>query len=360
MNLRMQLYYDYNCYEGHDKDEELLRPHDQEEPLDVKSLCERFQRSSHSNTLPAYTQRREEIISNIDSNPKLQAVKRRLEHQVRPVAPPTAQKPIATKPELLPKPNGLSNTNDMRLSKVFSQKLHITDPPKTKSDGVCAISPQTYRHSLPVFQDPPPKIDQPQSQVYEDVDTTWQKTPTTINIVDRKPSPPPIGPKLVQTSSSPILDVMIAKEKKKETVNESPSLKTLPSMSSLGLPPPKPDRPPNVDLSAFFPSQPKAMVSNELEESADVEYEQPCLSPNPSEGNVYDEAFSQKDPAESDPNVYEVEDTEYDLPDAMTAPIDAARYRKGKPTGFERVEPGNAVLTLRGVARIHGAPWQKF
>ncbi|XP_056388944.1 FYN-binding protein 2 isoform X2 [Hyla sarda] len=287
---------------------------DTEKPLDVKSLRERFQSGSRSCTLPAYTKEREEIISNVRDNPALQGVISTLEN----------------KPKVLPKPNGPARQNsiDMKLGKVFSQKFQVTDAPKTQNDGVCSKSPQTYRHSMPMFPGTPPKNNQPQSQVYEDVGPLLQQSPSIndVKIVGSKkpplpgPKPPLPGPKPAMMTSSPVPDV--AMDKMEEKVNEGPPIKPLPSITSQGPPPPKPSRPPNVDLSTFFKSQANA-ESNGPEEPDGTEYDLPPPSPNPPD-EVYDEAFTPND--STDDNVYEVEDAavEYDPPDAMSPALDAS------------------------------------
>lgn len=295
---------------------------DTEESSDFKSLREKF--DNRSCTLPAYTKAREEElippkISRIRFNPELQGVINTLENQVRSVAPP-----IAKKPELPAKPNGLSK--DMKLTKGFRQTFHFKDSKRTEGDGMCASSPQMYRHSVPISQDPPPMANQPTTQeVYEDVgDSAWPIPPTINNLQTKgsKPLPAPAGPYPVKMTSSPILHA--AKDKKKK-VNEVPPLKSLPSTASLGPAPSKPSRPLNVDLRAFFTLQQNG-VGNEPEESAEGEYEQPAPSPNPSEGDVYDEAFSPKGSTESDSNVYEVDDgdNEYDMPEAANPAPDTS------------------------------------
>ncbi|XP_075688170.1 FYN-binding protein 2 [Rhinoderma darwinii] len=283
---------------------------DTEEPSYFNSLCEKFQGASRSSTLPAYTTKRQTPAPKIGSiriNPAFQGVISTLENQVKAPAPP-----IAKKPQLPPKPNDLSRSiNDMKRSKVFKQTFHITNSSRTDGDGMCANSPQVYRHTMAIFPDPPPpETGQPQTQdVYEEVDSPWTPSTPIKNLKNEKSKRPPApgGPKPVKKISSLILDA--AKNKKNEKVDKGPTLKPLPSIACLGSPPAKIPRPPNVDLSAFFTkSLQKNGVSNEPEESAEGEYEQPAPSPTSNEDELYDEAFSSKESTERDCNVYEVDD----------------------------------------------------
>ncbi|KAG8545687.1 hypothetical protein GDO81_020499 [Engystomops pustulosus] len=286
---------------------------DTEESSDFKSVRERFQSISHSSSAPPYTTREEDKpiprarIANIRSNPALQDVIKNLESH-----PPAVAPPIAVKPGLPPKPNGLVNDN-MKLGKGFRQTLHITDSSRMEEDKAHPKNPQMYRLSMPLIQDPHPRANLPRA--HKDLENV-----TSINkvgIAGSKHKPPPISPKPVIMTSSPIPDVPNQKEKK--IVRKIPVFKTIPPITSLGPPPSKPPRPPNVDLSPFYTeSSQEEGIYNEPEDLSEAEYDLASPSTIRDESEVYDEALSPKDSTESDSNFYEVENVEYDTPEAAT------------------------------------------
>ncbi|XP_073499807.1 FYN-binding protein 2 isoform X2 [Phyllobates terribilis] len=157
---------------------------DTEKPSDFHSIRDRFQSAGRANTVPAYTKGREEEllpnprISNVRCNPALQGVISVLENQTKPA--------IASKPELPAKPNGGSFSLNAEMRKR-GNTFYVLDSKRAGGDGVCAISPQVYRHSMPNFPDPPPP------QIYQDVDSVLPPPPDITNI--NLPPPPPIGPK---------------------------------------------------------------------------------------------------------------------------------------------------------------------
>ncbi|XP_044158315.1 FYN-binding protein 2 [Bufo gargarizans] len=309
---------------------------DQEELSDFKSLCEKFQSACRTNSPPVCIDQTEEKpilppkISRIRFNPALQGVISYLENQVPVAAPLIATKPeLLPKPELPPKPNGLSKdtflvkTNDMKLSKVFRKTLSVTDSTRTNDAGMCMNHPQVYRQSMPAFRDPPREPNQP--EVYEDVISAG-RPPTPINdlkIAGSKPLPATEGLNSVKMTSTPVPDDNSAEDKKEKEVHKVPSLKILPSITSLGPPPSKPPRPPKVDLSAYFTgSSQQNGESNEPEESSEVEYEQPSSASE--DGPIYDLAYSPKGSTESDSNVYEVDANDCDNPESVNpAPEDS-------------------------------------
>ncbi|XP_066453977.1 FYN-binding protein 2 [Eleutherodactylus coqui] len=216
----------------------------------------------------------------------------------------------------------------MRLSKVFRQTLHITNSTRTEADGMCANSPQVYRRSLPTLQRPPLETNQPQTQeVYEDVDSAWRPSPpiSDLRIAGRPRLPAPNGPNRVKMTSSPIPQA--AKDKKKKKVQTGPTLNSLPSVFSLGPPPPKPPRPLNVDLSAFFTLQQNG-ENAKPEDSSEVDYELPAPSPTSNEDELYDEVFSPKASTESGANAYELDDAEYDVPEVVSLAPDTSSLKE--------------------------------
>ncbi|XP_073400656.1 FYN-binding protein 2 isoform X2 [Dendrobates tinctorius] len=267
---------------------------DTEKTSDFQSIRDRFQSAGRANTLPVYTKEREEElvptprISNVRSNPALQGVISVLENQTKPA--------IASKPELPVKPNRSSFSLNIDMPKR-GKTFYVSDSKRTEGDGVCASSPQVYRHSMPK---PPP------AEIYQDVDSLL---PPPAAITNTNVSlPPPIAPK----PTTKIINVP-----KNEWKEKVPPLKPLPPVESLGSPPSKPTRPLNVDLSAFFTGtlQENGVSYNHVVlESTEAEYDEPP-SLLPTSEDVYDETFS---PAESDADGYVANDVvEYDAPDAV-------------------------------------------
>ncbi|XP_069594196.1 FYN-binding protein 2 isoform X1 [Ranitomeya imitator] len=279
---------------------------DTEKTSDFQSIRDRFQSGGRANTLPAYTKEREEEllptsrICNVRCNPALQGVISVLENQTKPA--------IVSKPELPAKPNGSSFSLNIDMRKR-GKTFYVSDSKRTESDGVCASSPQVYRHSMPNFADPPPP------EIYQDVDSVLPPPAAITNIIKFSP-PPPIAPKPM---------IKIINVPKDEWTEKVPPLKPLPPAESLGSPPSKPPRPLNVDLSTFFTGslqQNGVSYKPVVLESTETEYEEPP-SLAPMSEDVYDETYS---PAESDANAYAVsDDVEYDAPDAVNPVPEAVR-----------------------------------
>ncbi|XP_063795359.1 FYN-binding protein 2 isoform X2 [Pseudophryne corroboree] len=320
---------------------------DMEEPLDFKSLCEKYTHASRSSTLPANYSRpqHDQIsaanISHVRSNPALQGVISVLEGQVKP---PIAKKPALpvgisgiAKPSLAPanrRPTDFlraklsTEKESMKLNKMFRQTLHIMDHSRMEGDGKSDSRPQVYRLSCPNI--PEPRAPQPAApDCYEDVDSDFltkaDPSLVTNDLIKSANSSPSmssktwrpvehnysfpshsLSPTKANVSHSHKLDGGDDKQKP-YCVSKTPKLKSLPSIESLGPPPPKDPRPPNVDLSAFLTGSQQDRTENVREETPGAEYELSSPSSALSEGEYYEDTFHFDESAESGSNMYEVE-----------------------------------------------------
>ncbi|XP_040216788.1 FYN-binding protein 2 isoform X2 [Rana temporaria] len=153
---------------------------DMEQPLDFKSIRDRFKDPDCSNTLPANPSR-PRSVSNVRSNPALLGVICALENKPKPVPPQIAKKPdVAAKPSpgVLQKPSsGNKSPQNMRLSIGFKQTLNITDRPQSSGEGVCSRSPQSYRQSWSASSKTNSSLDANQSnnqEFYEVIDDSFK------------------------------------------------------------------------------------------------------------------------------------------------------------------------------------------
>lgn len=172
--------------ERQEKERDAADTMDMEQPLDFKSIRDKFKDPGCSNTLPANLSRPTNI-SNVRSNPALLGVICALENKPKSVPPLIARKPdVAAKPS----PGVLQNTSsgnksqqNMRLSMGFKQTLNITDPPQSSGEGMCSRSPQSYRQSCSAssIANFHSSLDTNQSnnqECYEVIDDSF-KTPTS-------------------------------------------------------------------------------------------------------------------------------------------------------------------------------------